>query len=44
MSGVLVGAISDAGHQELTLKAPPYSVVNTLGFPPAAACKFGISV
>ena len=34
MSGFLVWSITNVWHQKLSLKAPPYSVVNTLGFPP----------
>ena len=43
-AGVLVGAISDAGHQKLSLETSPDSVINTLGFPPAALGEFGVSV
>ena len=41
---VLVGAISDAGHQELSLETSPDPVVNSLGFPPAALGELGVPV
>lgn len=34
MAGLLVTAIADLRHGELTLESAPHSVVDTLGFPP----------
>lgn len=37
--GLLVGSITNAGHEVLSLEPPPHPVINTLGLPPVGLSK-----